>query len=125
VRREALSHESHKELMIPRVEDTCMGLRRVVVVFMGEDRHNVRIRTVVMEIIRQSTSAGVVELVTEQQYSALAKADLEQRSHNGLYGHNVPADSRQGMSPRFGQVGIGRYMEDGFDTVAHRWFGCQ
>ena len=47
------------------INDACVGLRRVVIVFVGENGHNVGFGAVVMEKLRQRASASVVELMAE------------------------------------------------------------
>lgn len=93
--------------MILRKEDTCMGLRRKMIVFVSDDRNNVGIGAVVMKVVCEGTPAHLVKLVTEQQDSAAAKADLEQSAHNRRYGYYLTADIRQSLCSGFDQGSIG------------------
>jgi hypothetical protein len=47
-------------------------LRRILIVFVREDRHDVGVGVILLGILRQCASSRVVELVAEQQDSAAA-----------------------------------------------------
>ena len=71
-----------------------------------KNRDNVWFRTVLMEVLRQCASPSVVELVTEQEDSAPAEADLEQSGHNRLDRKNVAANSRKRLISGFCQIHV-------------------
>ena len=54
-----------------------MGLRRVVVVLVREDRHDVGFGAILLKVLRERASSCVVEFVTEHQNATPPKADLE------------------------------------------------
>ena len=83
-----------------------VGLRRVMVVTVPKNRDNVWFRTVLMEVLRQRASPSVVELVTEQEDSAPAEADLEQSGHNRLDRKNLAANSRERLGSGFRQIHV-------------------
>ena len=82
-------------------------LRRVMVVLIRKDCHDVRIGAILMEVLRDCASSRVVELMAEQQDSAPAHADLEESSHNRLHAHNVVTNRRERPRPGFRQGRIG------------------
>ena len=82
-------------------------LRRVMVVFMREHRHDVRIGAILMEVLRDCASSRVVELMAEQQDSTPAHADLEQSSRDRLHADNLVPDGRERPGTGFRQGGIG------------------
>ena len=59
-----------------------------------------------MEVLRQRASPSVVELVTEQEDSAPAEADLEQSGHNRLDRKNLAANSRERLGSGFRQIHV-------------------
>ncbi|MBV9484208.1 MAG: hypothetical protein JO249_26165 [Acidobacteria bacterium] len=58
------------------MHDTRVGLRGEVIVIVRKNRHDIGIGAVLIEVLRQSTSACMIELMTEQQDSAPAETDL-------------------------------------------------
>ena len=86
--------------MVLRIDDTYVGLTRVVVVLVPKNRHNVGFGTVLVKILCKRASPCVVELVTEQEDSAATEANLEQSGQDGLDGKNVAADSRERLCSR-------------------------
>jgi len=96
-----LSHHLHKRAVVLRMDDTCVHLRRVVVGFMRKNRHNIGFRAVFMEVLGQCASPCTIELVTEQEDSAPAKADLEQSGYDCLYGKDLTSYSREHLGSGF------------------------
>jgi hypothetical protein len=92
---EPLSHDRHERSMIFRIENLGVRLRWVVVLLVGENRHDVGIRAVLVEVLRERTSPTVVQFVTEHQDSAPAKADLQQCGDDRSHACNVIADRRE------------------------------
>lgn len=82
-------------------------LRRVVVLFVRKDGHDVGVGAVLMEVLRDCASSFAVELVAEQQDSASAHADLEERGHDRLHADNVVTDRSERAGSGFPQGGIG------------------
>jgi hypothetical protein len=90
--------------VVLRIQDTRVSVARVVIVLVPKDCHNVGFRTVLVEVLSQSASPCVVELVAEQKDSAATEADLEQSGHDRLDGKNVTANSRERLGPGFCQI---------------------
>jgi hypothetical protein len=83
------------------MDDTCVRLRWVVVGFMRKNRHNVGFRAVFMEVLGQCASPSTIELVTKQEDSAPAKADLEQSGYDRLYGKDLTPYGREYLGSGF------------------------
>jgi predicted TIM-barrel fold metal-dependent hydrolase len=105
--RKPPSHDRHECSVILRVNHAKVGLRGGVVVLVRKNRNDVRVGTGFVEELRQRTSSGVVQLVTEQQDSAAAHADLEQRGHDRLQGHDPVANEASASCRDFARAGIG------------------
>lgn len=104
-----------------------MSLRRV-----SDNRHNVGIGTVSVEVIPQTRPDGVTEQMAEQQDSAAAEADLEQSGAFALDPHNVVTSGFDNPPARSGQLRFGTDMQDGSGAAFHEammsfkdkgWFG--
>jgi len=64
-RSEPFSHDRHQRGMIFRIDDLGVRLRWVVVLLVRENRHDVGVGAVLVEVLRERTSPSVVKFVTE------------------------------------------------------------
>jgi hypothetical protein len=67
-----LPQDPHQRTRILRKDHARVRQRRIVIVFVRQDRHDVGVGVILLGILRQCASSRVVELVAEQQDSAAA-----------------------------------------------------
>jgi hypothetical protein len=64
--------------MLWRVNDSCMGARRIRFRFVSHNGHNIRMGAFRVEVIGQTNPDGFRKPMAEQQDAAASHADLEE-----------------------------------------------
>jgi hypothetical protein len=87
-----LPQDPHQRTRILRKDHARVRQRRIVIVFVRQDCHDVGVGVILLKILRQCASSRVVELMAEQQDSSAPEPDLEQSRHDCFHAHNLVTD---------------------------------
>lgn len=116
---QTLPQDGGQSGVIWRVNDSCMGARRMGFRFVSHDRHNKRIGASAMEVIGQTHPDGLGEQMAEQQDAAAAHADLEESGTFALDPDDIVTNRRDDPPARAGQFPVGTDMQDGSGAAFH------